>query len=84
MIAKAVAGPRQLRPELPKVWPKPVVDLISECWAEDASRRPDFMAVLERIKAIRCEGPEGDKLLDALAAGTRKGILEKMGVSKAA
>eukprot|EP01006_Ploeotia_vitrea_P007652 TRINITY_DN1771_c0_g1_i1.p1 TRINITY_DN1771_c0_g1~~TRINITY_DN1771_c0_g1_i1.p1 ORF type:complete len:798 (+),score=383.68 TRINITY_DN1771_c0_g1_i1:124-2517(+) len=44
------------RPTIPEYVPPRWRDLISECWARDASRRPSFKSVLKKLKVITNEG----------------------------
>ena len=36
---------RGFRPEIPRHWPEPLVELITSCWAQDPHMRPNFVAV---------------------------------------
>ncbi|KAJ1627237.1 kinase-like domain-containing protein, partial [Pavlovales sp. CCMP2436] len=50
MLAEGVAI-RGLRPPLPPKWPVELKQLLGECWAEDASRRPEFAEIAQRFAA---------------------------------
>ncbi|KAJ1640981.1 kinase-like domain-containing protein [Pavlovales sp. CCMP2436] len=48
MLAEGVAT-QGLRPPLPPKWPVELLQLLSECWAEDATRRPEFAEIAQRL-----------------------------------
>ncbi|KAJ1631981.1 kinase-like domain-containing protein [Pavlovales sp. CCMP2436] len=50
MLAESVAT-RGLRPPLPPKWPVELKQLLGDCWAEDASRRPEFAEIAQRLAA---------------------------------
>ena len=39
-----------IRPTLDLDWPKPYIDLMTECWAQDPRLRPSFKGILIRIR----------------------------------
>eukprot|EP00238_Polyblepharides_amylifera_P013082 CAMPEP_0196599012 /NCGR_PEP_ID=MMETSP1081-20130531/94630_1 /TAXON_ID=36882 /ORGANISM="Pyramimonas amylifera, Strain CCMP720" /LENGTH=1163 /DNA_ID=CAMNT_0041924753 /DNA_START=503 /DNA_END=3995 /DNA_ORIENTATION=+ len=49
VLAGVVDG---LRPKMPKKVPKPVRDLIEECWHKNPLRRPQMAEVLERLLSV--------------------------------
>eukprot|EP00742_Colponemidia_sp_Colp-10_P007271 GILJ01007817.1.p1 GENE.GILJ01007817.1~~GILJ01007817.1.p1 ORF type:complete len:862 (-),score=71.89 GILJ01007817.1:172-2757(-) len=48
-VATAVLN-KGLRPRIPGTCPKPIADLIKDCWDQDPDRRPVFTTVLRRLE----------------------------------
>ena len=48
----AMTHTRNLRPTLPIDMDKQTVDLITECWADDAKRRPSFPVIIFRLQVV--------------------------------
>jgi len=83
-IAEGAASARALRPPVPAAWPEEVTRLLAACWHADPGRRPPFKEVATAIGAMLDGSDEAarQKLLKKLAAGSKRGILEKMGITK--
>jgi len=65
-VALSVAT-KGMRPEIPAHSPSVLVDLIEQCWQQQALRRPSFAKVCSRIDAI--EGATALRELPGAAAG---------------
>jgi serine/threonine protein kinase len=50
------------RPPLPPEWPREVRRLMGVAWAPKADRRPTFEAIVDRLCALKIEGPTFDQL----------------------
>jgi len=51
-VAAAVEKNPEFRPTLPKSWPKPLVELMSSCWAAVPSERPTFWEVARKLDLL--------------------------------
>lgn len=83
-IAEGAASARALRPPVPGAWPDEVKGLLNLCWHADPSQRPAFKQIAAAIGGM-LDGTDGDarhKLLKKIAAGSKRGLLEKMGITK--
>jgi hypothetical protein len=53
-LQAAMAVARQdARPKLPAGIPKPLADLLNQCWSRDPNRRPDFETIVEALSEYR-------------------------------
>jgi len=51
------------RPRMPKQWPGGFRDLLKDCWHPEASRRPTFREVLERLQQLLVQSGDGSDRL---------------------
>lgn len=70
--AQRVAGGH--RPELPAGWPAALRDLIADCWAQDAARRPPLPEVVDRLRALKDAGADAAAAAAAAAAVTAPAV----------
>ncbi|KAJ1629023.1 kinase-like domain-containing protein [Pavlovales sp. CCMP2436] len=81
MLASSVAT-RGLRPPLPPKWPVVLQQLLSECWAEDAIKRPEFAEIAQRLAdqraAIRPANAKGGAPAAARWRGISRSNLSKL------
>ena len=80
-IAEHVASARALRPTLPAVWPESVKALFTSMWAAAPSSRPECSHVLATLAGWRADA--GSTVLAQIVQGSRRGVLELSGFSKA-
>jgi len=90
-IAKLASGDHHTRPHVPSKWPAQVSGLIQRCWHENPEARPEFDAVRDEVASWLGEGPLAAQvattggsavLLEAVAQGSRHGLLESLGLRK--
>ncbi|KAG8467346.1 hypothetical protein KFE25_000662 [Diacronema lutheri] len=67
-LADAVAE-SGLRPSLPPAWPQPLRDLLSLCWAQEAEARPDFPAIVVKLRVFEENAKLDPTLLAPLIGG---------------
>lgn len=75
----AFAAYEDLRPRMPDKWPEEVTTLVSQCWHRLPHNRPSFREIRDRLATWRND-PEGN-VLEAIAKGSRRGLLERIGVN---
>jgi hypothetical protein len=83
-IASGAASPKALRPPVPPAWPDEVKDLLALCWHADPTKRPPFKQIAQQIGFMLDTQDEAAraKLLKKIAAGSKRGLLEQMGMKK--
>jgi serine/threonine protein kinase len=83
MIADGASGAKKLRPPVPAVWPDEIKSLLERCWHTQADKRPPFKQVAQEISTLFLNGsPETNKLLKRIASGSKRGLLETMGIKR--
>ena len=51
-VAKAVSADERFRPAVPKAWPRPIVDLLHSCWAQEPEGRPSFQTLCVELDGL--------------------------------
>ena len=51
-VAEAVSADQSFRPAIPKAWPRPIVDLLHSCWAQEPEGRPSFRALCVELDGL--------------------------------
>ena len=51
-VAEAVSADQSFRPAIPKAWPRPIVDLLHSCWAQEPEGRPSFQTLCVELDGL--------------------------------
>lgn len=78
-IGKGVAE-GSLRPKIPGQWRVEVTSLLQACWDDSPRKRPSFTEVSIHLR--RWRNDPKSSVLTAIAAGSKKGLLEKLGLEE--
>jgi hypothetical protein len=58
-----------LRPDIPRVCPRPLVDIMTRCWEGDPENRPEMSEVVALLERIDTNNGRGMTPVDDIAHG---------------
>mmetsp|Transcript_40513 Transcript_40513/g.93892 ORF Transcript_40513/g.93892 Transcript_40513/m.93892 type:complete len:428 (-) Transcript_40513:250-1533(-) len=82
-IAEGASSARSLRPKVPDAWPEEVKTTLALCWNADPAKRPPFKQLATSINGwLELPDEQRIKMMKKLAAGSKRGLLETIGLKK--